>query len=88
VCERRSVSNENEAEAFDPVEFMARVIMHIPEPRRHLVRHCMWYSNVSRGKRLKAASEQERDVDSDTGLPSGAARAETRDTHAIRRSWA
>jgi hypothetical protein len=25
-------------EAFDPAEFLARVIMHIPEPRRHLVR--------------------------------------------------
>jgi len=24
------------AEAFDPGEFLARVIMHIPEPRRHL----------------------------------------------------
>jgi hypothetical protein len=26
-------------EAFDPLEFLARVIMHIPEPRRHLVRY-------------------------------------------------
>ncbi len=25
------------AETFDPVEFLARVIMHVPEPRRHLV---------------------------------------------------
>jgi hypothetical protein len=25
-------------EAFDPAEFLARVIMHVPEPRRHLVR--------------------------------------------------
>ena len=30
--------NEREVEAFDPAEILARVIMHIPEPRRHLVR--------------------------------------------------
>jgi len=44
---------EAEVEAFDPVEFLARVIMHIPEPRRHLVRYYGWYSNVSRGKRKR-----------------------------------
>ena len=38
-------------ETFDPAEFLARVIMHIPEPRRHLVRCYGAYSNVSRGKR-------------------------------------
>jgi len=34
------------AETFDPAEFLARVIMHIPEPRRHLVRYYGAYSNV------------------------------------------
>ena len=29
---------EHEVEGFDPAEFLARVVMHIPEPRRHLVR--------------------------------------------------
>jgi hypothetical protein len=61
---------EREVEAFDPGEFLARVIMHIPEPRRHLVGYYGWYSNVSRGKRLKAASKHERAVDGDTGPPS------------------
>jgi hypothetical protein len=79
---------EREVEAFDPGEFLARVIMHIPGPRRHLVRYYGWYSNVSRGKRLKAASKHERAVDADTGPSSRAARAETRDTRAMRRSWA
>ena len=27
---------EPEVETFDPLELLARVIMHIPEPRRHL----------------------------------------------------
>jgi hypothetical protein len=45
----------------DPAEFLARVIMHIPEPRKHLVRYYGAYSNVSRGrrKRLAAASGDE-----------------------------
>ena len=36
------------AKVFDPAEFLARVIMHIPEPRRHLVRYYGAYSNVAR----------------------------------------
>jgi len=43
----------NPEEVFDPAEFLARVIMHIPEPRRHLVRYYGAYSNVSRGKRRR-----------------------------------
>ena len=73
---------------FDAGEFLARVIMHVPEPRRHLVRYYGWYSNVSRGKRRKAGAEN-RDVEGgDAGPSSRAARAETRDARALRRSWA
>jgi len=79
---------EGEVEAFDPAEFLARVIMHIPEPRRHLVRYYGWYSNVSRGKRRKACPEHERPGDAAIAVPSRAARKETRDTRAMRRSWA
>ena len=63
VCYRRKRGHENaglgkrEAEVFDPAEFLARVIMHVPEPRRHLVRYYGWYSNVSRGRRRKAEAE-------------------------------
>jgi hypothetical protein len=35
-------------ETIDPAEFLARVLMHIPEPRRHLVRYYGRYSNTSR----------------------------------------
>jgi hypothetical protein len=77
-----------EVEAFDPAEFLARVIMHIPEPRRHLVRYYGWYSNVSRGKRRKAEAEKGEFGVADTGPASRAARAETRDARALRRSWA
>jgi hypothetical protein len=34
----RSRQPGDPTETFDPTEFLARVIMHIPEPRRHLVR--------------------------------------------------
>lgn len=80
--------NEREVEAFDPGEFLARVIMHIPEPRRHLVRYYGWYSNVSRGKRRKAAAENGEIGVGDAGPDSRAARAESRATRALRRSWA
>jgi hypothetical protein len=79
---------QREVEAIDPVEFLARVIMHIPEPRRHLVRYYGWYLNVSRGKRRKAGAENKDAVITDAGEPSCAARAEARDARALRRSWA
>ena len=78
--------NEREVEAFDPAEFLARVIMHIPEPRRHLVRYYGWYSNVSRGKRRKA--EAENGEVGGAGPASRAARVEARSARALRRSWA
>ncbi len=45
-------------ETFDAADFLARIIMHIPDPRRHLVRYNGWYSNVSRGKRKRAIEGQ------------------------------
>jgi hypothetical protein len=79
---------EREVEQFDPAEFLARVIMHIPEPRRHLVRYYGWYSNASRGKRRKAETESGEVGVADTGPDSRSARAEARDARALRRSWA
>jgi hypothetical protein len=36
------------------MEFVARVLVQIPDPRRHLVRYYGFYSNAARGKRRKA----------------------------------
>jgi len=75
VCYRRKRGHEStglrerEVESFDPGEFLARVIMHIPEPRRHLVRYYGWYSNVSRDKRLKAGRKHEKAVGAVTPPP-------------------
>jgi len=80
--------NEREVEAFDPREFLARVIMHIPEPRRHLVRYYGWYSNVSRGKRRKAEAADGEVGAMGVAPDSRAAQVEARDARALRRSWA
>jgi hypothetical protein len=78
-----SGSREREVASFDPTEFLARVITHIPDPRRHLVRYYGWYSNVSRGRRRKADAEQEITL---TPLP--VTRDEVHNARALRRSWA
>ncbi|MDH3817069.1 MAG: transposase, partial [Myxococcales bacterium] len=74
-------------QTFDPLEFLARVIMHIPEPRRHLVRYYGWYSNVSRGKRNKEEDEQSRPIEETADAPriDGDRSADAR---SFRRSWA
>ena len=74
-------------ETFDAAEFLARVIMHIPAPRRHLVRYYGAYSNASRGKRR---------LREETACPSGDGHAPSvrgkkdpgPDARALRRSWA
>ena len=38
---------------FDPLDFLAEVTQHIPEPRVHTIRYFGWYSNKSRGVRAK-----------------------------------
>jgi hypothetical protein len=48
-------------EEFGPADFLARVLMHIPEPRRHLVRYYGAYSNVARGKRKQLQAIQEHE---------------------------
>ena len=78
------------AEAFDPAEFLARVIMHIPEPRRHLVRYYGAYSNVARGKRRRQAEADIGAAPPDgRHVPSASAvRDHSPDARALRRSWA
>ncbi len=42
-------------EVFDPLDFLAQAIQHIPNHGKHLTRYYGWYSNVFRGKRAKEA---------------------------------
>ena len=58
VCRSRPTrrSRPLPAEArWDVLEFLARVIDHIPEPSQQTVRYWGYYSNAARGKRHKAA---------------------------------
>jgi hypothetical protein len=38
---------------LDPHDFLARVLMHIPDPRRHVIRYYGAYSSVVRGRRAR-----------------------------------
>ena len=75
-----------EGERIDAMEFVARVLMQIPDPRRHLVRYYGAYSNATRGKRKKAAAPAEpsspHEAPEDAAIPDGPYRA------ALRRRWA
>ncbi len=44
-------------QVFDPLDFLAEVTQHIPEPGEHLIRYYGWYSNKKRGLRAKAQTE-------------------------------
>jgi hypothetical protein len=75
-----------QGEKIDAMEFVARVLVQIPDPRRHLVRYYGAYSSAARGRRKKAAAPAEPSAPDkppeDAALPGGPHRA------ALRRQWA
>jgi hypothetical protein len=73
-----------EEERVDADEFVARVLVQIPDPRRHLVRYYGAYSNRARGQRRKAEGRLEGNGSGEAGEPvlSSPERA------ALRRRWA
>ncbi len=75
----------SEDEKIDAEEFVARVLVQIPEPRRHLVRYYGAYSNAARGKRRKTEAQLGAHASSGTSqeaVPTPPERA------ALRRRWA
>jgi Putative transposase len=74
-----------EDERIDAMDFVARVLVQIPDPRRHSVRYYGFYSNAARGKRKKAAATAEP---SPVEAPEGAATPQGADRAALRRGWA
>ena len=72
-------------EQHDPLDFLARLLMHVPEPRLHLVRYRGHYSSVARARRrVEAAADASppRSTVADGDLPSAAERRR------LRRQWA
>jgi Putative transposase len=52
-------------QVFDPLDFLAEVTQHIPDPGAHLVRYYRWYSSKSRGQRAQTLPS----AAAGTGLP-------------------
>jgi hypothetical protein len=76
-------SGHTQSERFDPLDFLARVIMHVPEPKLHTARFYGEYSSVARGKRRAEKAEQlSPEPDGGTEEPSSEERRR------MRRSWA
>jgi hypothetical protein len=73
-----------EEERIDADEFVARVLIQIPDPRRHLVRYYGAYSNRARGRRRKVEGllETSRSGEAEGPVPPPPERA------ALRRRWA
>ena len=46
-------------QVFDPLDFLAEVTQHIPEPRAHTIRYFGWYSNKARGMRARQSAQQD-----------------------------
>ncbi len=72
-------------ERIDAMDFLARVIAHIPPPRNHLVRYLGHYSNVSRGRRKKGKEKALTPGRLGHGEDDGLSDAQRR---AQRRAWA
>ena len=62
--------------------------MHIPDPRRHLVRYYGWYSNVSRGKRRAALESQVPQTPPALSALPEDDEDRSPEVRALRRSWA
>jgi hypothetical protein len=50
-------------QVFDPLDFIAELTQHVPEPRKHLVRYFGFYSNKSRGLRAGPAPDDDAETD-------------------------
>jgi hypothetical protein len=78
----------DQGETIDAAEFLARVLMHIPEPRRHLVRYYGWYSNVLRGKRNRLQQELAEGPSPTVPGSGPTERDHSPGSRALRRRWA
>ena len=78
-------SSQAPSESFDPCDFLARLLMHISEPRLHTARFYGHYSNVARGARHREDPEQAEDRELELSAADELPPAERR---RLRRLWA
>lgn len=57
--QERADDVSNDVERTDELEFLARVVTQLPEPRKHTIRYYGYYAAVVRGKRRRATAEAE-----------------------------
>jgi hypothetical protein len=80
--------SSREGQRIDRLEFLARVITQIPEPRRHLLFYYGHYAHRVRGKRLKNQTQSQapgKPVEEPTLGPARKAALRRRWAHLIRR---
>ena len=69
---------------YDPLDFLARLLMHVPEPRLHTVRYTGAYSSVSRARR-RAGRDNEPAYGTASADDDSTSAAQRR---RLRRQWA
>jgi hypothetical protein len=69
----------------DALEFLARVVSHIPNKGQVLQRYYGWYANRTRGIRRKAAPHQQPPVAAAEAVPAALAQARRRWAELLRR---
>ena len=74
--------------ALDAQEFLARLLMHIPEPRLHLIRYYGAYSSVVRARRRQRARAAVIVASTRAGLAASAEPSAAADSRALRHRWA
>jgi len=74
-------------EKIDALEFLARVITQIPEPKRHLLFYYGHYANVVRGRRQRSRASEPGDISKSQTQEHGTAPSPA-SKQALRRRWA
>jgi hypothetical protein len=72
-------------QVFDPLDFIAELTQHVPQPRKHLVRYFGFYSNKTRGRRAKTTATATGATD--PGPTPNARTARRRWAGLIKRIW-
>ncbi len=83
---RHKQARRTDGVAFNARDLLARLLMHVPVPRRHLVRYKGHYSSVSRARRREAEAVAEG-ADSVASSPEGE-NPPPAERRRLRRQWA
>ena len=83
----RDGHDDKKADILGALDFVAGLLAHVPDPRRHLV-HYYAYSNVVRGRpKARNQTQQADPLDSGPPLSSATACRESLSSAALRRGW-